>query len=85
LTNRPVVDSADRVYELEAIEPLGESFAIVDGRLMCRLEAGDRIRVTRAPVRFKLVVPPGHSYYRTLREKLSWGGQFARVIEVKCP
>ncbi|GAG36796.1 unnamed protein product, partial [marine sediment metagenome] len=26
-------------------------------------------------VRFKLVVAPGHSYYRTLREKLGWSGR----------
>ena len=84
LTNRPVVDSADRVYELEVIEPHVETSAMVDGRLMCRLESGDRIRVTRAPVRFKLVVPPGHSYYRTLREKLNWGGQFSLWNEKSC-
>ena len=51
---------------------------MVDGRVLCRLKPGDRIRVTRAPVRFRLVAPPGHSYYRTLREKLNWGGQFLR-------
>jgi NAD+ kinase len=76
LTNRPVVDSADRVYEMEVVEPHVETSAVVDGRVMCRLQAEDRVRVTRAPVRFKLVVPPGHGYYRTLREKLHWGGQF---------
>ena len=47
--------------------------------------ADDRVRVTRAPVRFKLVAPPGHSYYRTLREKLNWGGQFQRRKEEHCP
>lgn len=84
LTNRPVVDSADRVYEMEVVEPHGETAAVVDGRELCRLERGDRVRVTRAPVRFKLVVPPGHSYYRTLREKLNWGGQLPRRKEESC-
>jgi NAD+ kinase len=88
LTMRPVVDSADRVYEMEVLEPrppvlpmqnIGS--AVVDGRLICRLERGDRIRVTRAPARFKLVAPVGHSYYRTLREKLNWGGQLRRRTE----
>ncbi len=78
LTMRPVVDSADRVYEMEVVEPHPETSAVVDGRVLCRLQRGDRIRVTRAPVRFRLVAPPGHSYYRTLREKLNWGGQFLR-------
>jgi NAD+ kinase len=81
LTMRPVVDSADRIYEMEVVEPHPETSAVVDGRLLCRLVRGDRIRVTRAPVRFKLVAPAGHSYYRTLREKLNWGGQLPRRIE----
>jgi NAD+ kinase len=85
LTNRPVVDSADRIYEMEVIEPHGDTTAVVDGRELCRLQPGDRVRVTRAPVRFRLVVPPGHSYYRTLREKLNWGGHFPRRKEGLCP
>jgi NAD+ kinase len=84
LTNRPVVDSADRVYELEVIEPYEDTSAVVDGRVLCCLERGDRVRVTRAPVRFKLVASHGHSYYRTLREKLNWGGQFPKKNNHKC-
>jgi NAD+ kinase len=84
LTNRPVVDSADRVYEMEVIEPFEDTSAVVDGRVLCTLEQADRIRVTRAPVRFKIVAPHGHSYYRTLREKLNWGGQFPPRNNHKC-
>jgi NAD+ kinase len=80
-----VVDSADRVYEMEVVQPHPETAAVVDGRVLCRLKPGDRIRVTRAPVRFRLVAPPGHSYYRTLREKLNWGGQFRRRSESNSP
>ena len=84
LTNRPVVDSADRVYEMEIVDAYEDTSAVVDGRVLCSLERGDRIRVTRAPVRFKLVAPHGHSYYRTLREKLNWGGQFPPRNGGKC-
>ena len=38
------------------------------------IREGDRVRVQRADARFKLVTVPGHSYYRTLREKLGWSG-----------
>jgi NAD+ kinase len=76
LTHRPVVDSADRVYELEIAQPRREASVVVDGRVLGRLEPGDRVRVRRAEVRFKLVAAPGHSYYRTLREKLGWSGRF---------
>ena len=46
----------------------------VDGRVLCRLQPGDRVRVGRAEPTFKLVEIAGRSYYRTLREKLGWGG-----------
>ena len=75
LTNRPVVDSADRVFELAVARPIETTSVIVDGRVLCGLEPGDRVRIRKADVYFKLVVGPGHSYYRTLREKLAWGGR----------
>jgi NAD+ kinase len=39
------------------------------------LQPGDRVRVERAAAQFKLVADPGHTDYRTLREKLGWGGR----------
>jgi NAD+ kinase len=81
LTNRPVVDSADRVYELVVSEPHLGTSVVADGRVLTRLEPGDRVRVERAEARFKLVDIPGHNYYRTLREKLGWGG---RLRDQRC-
>jgi NAD+ kinase len=75
LTNRPVVDSSERVYELVVAQPNAGTSVVVDGRVICTLEHGDRVRVERAAPRFTLVAAPGHSYYRTLREKLGWGGR----------
>jgi len=75
LTMRPVVDSADRVYEMVVAGPNPETTVVVDGRVFRRLQPGDRVRVERSKARFKLVTNPGHTYYRTLREKLGWGGQ----------
>jgi NAD+ kinase len=75
LTNRPVVDSADRIYELTVANTQQETSVVVDGRVLARLQPADRIRVARAEPRFKLYSPPGHSYYRTLREKLGWSGR----------
>jgi NAD+ kinase len=76
LTYRPVVDSADRVFELEVVQPLAETSVVVDGRVLDRLAPRDRVRVRRADVTFKLAAAPGHGYYRTLREKLGWSGRF---------
>lgn len=74
LTNRPVVDSATRTYELVVPHPNAGSACVVDGRLVAALEPGDVVRVRRAEPRFTLVETPRHGYYRTLRDKLGWGG-----------
>ncbi|MHC4400644.1 MAG: NAD(+)/NADH kinase [Planctomycetota bacterium] len=79
LTNRPVVDSADRVYEMVVASARDGAAVLVDGRVLCEASSGDRIRVGRAEPRFQLVTAPGHTYYRTLREKLGWGGRLRRV------
>lgn len=75
LTHRPVIDSADRVYEMAVAAPRPTTSVVLDGSVLCNLELGDRVRVQRADARFKLVAVPGHTYYRTLREKLGWSGR----------
>jgi NAD+ kinase len=77
LTVRPVVDSAERVYELEVREPHPGTTVVTDGRTLATLEPGDRVRIERSEACFKLVAFPGHTYYGTLREKLGWGGRLA--------
>jgi NAD+ kinase len=74
LTNRTVVDSAARTYEIVVPEPNEGSACVVDGRVVTGLMPGDRIRVRRAAPRFTLVETGRHGYYGTLREKLAWGG-----------
>jgi NAD+ kinase len=74
LTNRPVVESAARTYELLVPRPNAGSACVVDGRVVADLEPGDGVRVRRAAPRFTLVETSHHGYYRTLREKLGWGG-----------
>jgi NAD+ kinase len=75
LTMRPVVDSADRVYEMVVERPNDGTSVVVDGRVLGRVHPGDRVRVERSKAKFKLVSDPSHTYYRALREKLGWGGQ----------
>ncbi len=74
LTNRTVVDSAARRYELSVPRPNEGSACVVDGRVIAPLLPGDRVRVRRAEPRFTLVETRNHGYYRTLREKLQWTG-----------
>ncbi|TWT99761.1 putative inorganic polyphosphate/ATP-NAD kinase [Botrimarina colliarenosi] len=73
LTVRPIVDSADRVYELTTQRPNPGTTLLVDGQVVAKLEPGDTVRVERSPAVFQLVEVTGQTYYRTLREKLGWG------------
>jgi NAD+ kinase len=63
------------VYEMVVARPNAGTSVVVDGRVLCSVQPGDRVRVERAKPQFKLVGNPGHTYYRTLREKLGWGGR----------
>jgi NAD+ kinase len=78
LTVRPVVDAADRVYEVVVPQPSEGTTVVVDGRPLWRLTPSDRVRVVRAEPTFKLIEVRGQSYYRTLRDKLGWAGHLYR-------
>lgn len=75
LTHRPVVDSADRVIELVVPRPHEGTSLVVDGRVLGTLRPEDRVRIVRSEARFQMIEVSGQGYYRTLREKLGWGGQ----------
>ena len=79
LTIRPVVDSAERVYEMRVPQPNAGTSLVMDGQLILGLSAGDRVIVERAETKFQMIDVPGHTYYRTLREKLGWGGRLPRT------
>ena len=78
LTVRPVVDSADRVYELVASKPNASACVVLDGQIVVELQAQDRVRVSRAESIFQLIEVSGNNYYGTLREKLGWGGEIKK-------
>lgn len=75
LTNRPVVDSADKVYTIAVrrLPPDSSLMLVIDGQQQGQLTAAHRVTVRKAPVSFRLVKVPGRSYYQTLRDKLRWG------------
>jgi NAD+ kinase len=73
LTQRPLVDSTHKVYELT---PCGEGISttlVIDGQVQIPLSVGDRILIRRGDTPFPMIRLPGHSFYRTLRDKLGWG------------
>lgn len=73
LTQRPLVDSADKTYELIPRAEAAASTLVVDGQVQIPLSPGDRITVRRGVTPFPMVRLAGYSFYRTLRDKLGWG------------
>jgi NAD+ kinase len=78
MTVRPVVDTAERTYEVVVPQPNEGTTVVVDGSPLWKLAANDRVRVVRAEPTFKLIEVVGHNYYRTLRDKLGWAGNLYR-------
>jgi len=79
LTVRPVVDRSQRLYEIVVSQPNASTSVVLDGQVLARLTASDRVRISRAEPVFRLIETPGHSYYANLREKLGWGGHFSNT------
>jgi NAD+ kinase len=69
------------VYEVVVQDPTAATSVVVDGRVVSPMTADDRVRIVRAQPTFKLVEVRGHTYYRTLREKLGWGGEIRERSE----
>ena len=79
LTVRPVVDTADRVYEIVVSKPNASTCVVLDGQQLSKLTEQHRVRIARADSVFELIQVEGNSYYGTLREKLGWSGKFDAV------
>ncbi len=72
LTLRPVVDSADRIFDMVVRQGNDTTSAVVDGRPLCTLSEGDQYRIGRAPVSFKMISIPVRT--NTRRCVTSWAG-----------
>ena len=72
LTQRPLVDSAYKVYDLKN-NGEGSAVLVIDGQVQIPIEVDDRISVRRCNTPFPMVRLPKYSFYRTLRDKLGWG------------
>ena len=73
LTQRPLVDSAHKVFEMVPLVPGIATVLVIDGQVQVPVSHGDRVLVRRGTTPFPMVRLPGHSFYQTLRDKLGWG------------
>src|SRR5207302_397524 len=62
LTNRPVVDAADKVYTIAVRRALPGTAVVVDGQDIIPLSTQHQVTVRKAAVRFALVKVAGHNY-----------------------
>jgi NAD+ kinase len=73
LTQRPLVDGTHKVYEMVPLGANVATYLVIDGQVQVPVGVGDRVVVRRGRAPFPMVRLPGHSFYRTLRDKLGWG------------
>lgn len=73
LSDRPVVIHDTSKIELRVAESSESVFLTLDGQTGVPIQVGDRVRITRAEERLKLIQPPNKSYFEILRSKLKWG------------
>lgn len=78
LTYRPLVDSAETKLEMVVAHPSQSTSIVTDGRVLGQIRRGDRVQICASEHSFQMLTVPGQNEYRTLREKLGWGGSVLR-------
>lgn len=73
LSFRPIVISADRQIEVEAVRVNEGTTVLLDGEVLCGLREGDIVKVSRDEGVFLLVNNPMRTQWDTLASKLNWG------------
>ena len=74
LSSRPIVVGGGSVVEVVLAHGAETGVQLsCDGQTAAELAAGDRILIRKHRPDLRLVHPPGHEYYATLRAKLHWG------------
>jgi NAD+ kinase len=72
LSHRPVVDSAERIFELKTRDPF--AYVVIDGTVVTQIIPDDTVSIQKANETFKLITIPNRTDYKKLQEKLGWSG-----------
>lgn len=73
LTDRPVVIADTCCVEMRLRGDAESVYLTLDGQKGILMQSEDRVSITRANQRLKLIQPHRKSYYEILRSKLKWG------------
>lgn len=74
LSNRSVILSLNSAISVRVLNQKPETLIAADGQVERPLKAGDEIVFRRSRHRLNLVRLKGSSFFKTLRQKLSWSG-----------
>jgi NAD+ kinase len=74
LAQRPLVLPTSEIISIEVGRPSPAALLCIDGTVVEKLSAGDRIEIRRAPEQALLMMDPTRNYYQVLQSKLKWGG-----------
>jgi NAD+ kinase len=75
LSNRPLVVPDRTKIELVVASGQEDAFLTVDGQVGVELRDADRVTVTKARNKLKLIRPSDKVYFEILRAKLKWGAR----------
>ena len=73
LSDRPVVVRDSSLIEVHLSGDTESVFLTLDGQTGIPMQPADRVRMTRAAERLKLIQPQKKSYFEILHSKLKWG------------
>ncbi len=73
LSQRPIVLSAESRIAVTLETPREEVYLTLDGQEGKTIDYGDIVRLSLSDRSVRLIKPPGHTFYDSLRGKLHWG------------
>lgn len=77
LTQRPLIVPAHMPLTIRLgrrrADEVPRVLVCLDGQTDCELKMGDEVRIRRAELPLRLLVPSGRSFFEVLRRKLRWG------------
>jgi NAD+ kinase len=75
LSIRPMVVPMSKTLEVAVHGKYEEAVLVADGQQRAALGDNQKLTISKAPHKARLVKPPGSSFYRILRTKLKWGAR----------
>ncbi len=73
LSDRPIVVQDSARIEVRLLKKSAAVYLTMDGQTGTQVEASDRIVISKAERRLKLIQPPQKNYFEILRNTLKWG------------